>query len=601
MADTRISLRSKSAVALALSLLLPIAATASGEGPIPAAAPVAQVSTSAVAVDWQPLVDRGGGFTLTVSGPAGFWQRWKFAAGTAPTFSAFDAKGQSRPDGVYVWELMAMPAANGGAAETRPGSRAAARRVASPNLAPTVQSGAVAIFGGAILTPSAPVPEAAGVIEPEAAAARRNRITAEDQVILDDLIVGGAVCTTGGLPTLGRGGPACADGETSFQNYAALKLKGAVPGIDFEDTDFLNPDLQADDDWFLGTGDLSGPVERFFLYDIDTNTTPFIVRGGARDNALYVDPAGNVGIGTATPGAELHIHSTVGSAGIRLEQSAGFTSHLLASDNLGFFMNEGNTTTPFEIRAGAPSASLFLAANGDVGLGTASPVEKAHVFENVDANTLLTVENPNGGGAALGGLRSRSNVGMVSFQSHGSGRTLSRFGRVLGGWNEMLSVTGNGFAIGTLNATSLILGTNNSNRVEIGGAGGVTVTGNFTVTGGTKNFAVVDPDDDSRAIYYAALEGPEAGTYIRGAGRTAGGEATIVLPSSFGKVTEAEGVTIQLTAVGSWSRLNAAELGTGRVLVRVAPGDDDTEFHYLVQGVRKGYRDFAVERPNTLP
>jgi hypothetical protein len=122
-----------------------------------------------------------------------------------------------------------------------------------------------------------------------------------------------------------------------------------------------------------------------------------------------------------------------------------------------------------------------------------------------------------------------------------------------------------------------------------------------TVTGGTRNFAVVDPEDDSRAIYYAALEGPEAGTNIRGSGRTGGGEATAALPSYFTKVTEVEGVTVQLTPVGGWSRLYVVEQGAGRLVVRVADGDPDVAFNYQVQGVRKGSATSRWSAPTRCP
>ncbi|MFL6200813.1 MAG: tail fiber domain-containing protein [Thermoanaerobaculia bacterium] len=129
--------------------------------------------------------------------------------------------------------------------------------------------------------------------------------------------------------------------------------------------------------------------------------------------------------------------------------------------------------TPFSILGGAPDNSLFINDNGDVGIGTATPAERLHVVEDADANTLLTVENPNTGTSALGGIRAKSDSAIVSFQAHGSGRTLSRFGQTLASWAEFLQVTGNGFILGTLADKPLILGTNSTNRVHIAGSGNV--------------------------------------------------------------------------------------------------------------------------------
>lgn len=127
----------------------------------------------------------------------------------------------------------------------------------------------------------------------------------------------------------------------------------------------------------------------------------------------------------------------------------------------------------------APGATLPAAAQdglvvhqGSVGIGTASPSEKLHVLENANTNTLIVAENPNGGSAAAGILRARSNSATVNFQAHGDGRTLSRFGEVLASWAEFLQVTGNGLIVGTYGNTPLILGTNSNNVLEItpGGA-----------------------------------------------------------------------------------------------------------------------------------
>ncbi len=126
-------------------------------------------------------------------------------------------------------------------------------------------------------------------------------------------------------------------------------------------------------------------------------------------------------------------------------------------------------------------------------------------------------------------------------------------------------------------------------------AAGLRVTGDMTATG-AKNFVIVDPADPERAIYFAALEGPEAGTYFRGNGRTVSGEAAIELPDYFAKATEAEGLTVQLTPVGGWHQLYVAEVSPGRLVVRDAAGGDGVEFSYFVQGVRKGYLDYQVER-----
>jgi len=126
----------------------------------------------------------------------------------------------------------------------------------------------------------------------------------------------------------------------------------------------------------------------------------------------------------------------------------------------------------------------------------------------------------------------------------------------------------------------------------------MTVNGDFTVAGGgTKNFAIVDPTDPSSSIYYAALEGPEAGTYYRGSAETVGGQAVIDLPGYFSKITESEGLTVQITPLGGWHQLYVVSKSPSQIVVGAADGGDGLEFDFFVQGIRLGYSDYQVERP----
>jgi hypothetical protein len=164
---------------------------------------------------------------------------------------------------------------------------------------------------------------------------------------------------------------------------------------------------------------------------------------------------------------------------IRLEQdgSGGLTARTwdVGANNTSFFVRDvtNSSSLPLQIRAGAPTSSIDVAANGRVGVGTSAPTERLHVFENGNANTLITVENPNAGATAAGVLRAKSDIATVNFQAHGSGRTISRFGQTLGGWSEFLHVSGNGLIIGTLLDKPLILGTNSTNRLQITPTGDV--------------------------------------------------------------------------------------------------------------------------------
>ena len=121
-----------------------------------------------------------------------------------------------------------------------------------------------------------------------------------------------------------------------------------------------------------------------------------------------------------------------------------------------------------------------------------------------------------------------------------------------------------------------------------GNSYGVYANGNLGASG-TKTFVEPHPTDPSKVIKFVSLEGPEAGTYFRGSSSTRGGACVIEVPESFRIVTDEEGLTVQVTTVGSGAHAWVESESLDRIVVRASA---DTKLHYLVQGVRKAYRDF---------
>ena len=120
------------------------------------------------------------------------------------------------------------------------------------------------------------------------------------------------------------------------------------------------------------------------------------------------------------------------------------------------------------------------------------------------------------------------------------------------------------------------------------GGYGVFSLGNLAASG-TKAFIEPHPTDPSKVIRYVSLEGPEAGTYFRGTEQTSDGEAFIEVPESFRIVTDEEGLTVQLTPVGDLATMAVISQDLKQVRVRASK---EVRFHYLVQGVRRAFKDF---------
>lgn len=122
------------------------------------------------------------------------------------------------------------------------------------------------------------------------------------------------------------------------------------------------------------------------------------------------------------------------------------------------------------------------------------------------------------------------------------------------------------------------------------------VGGNLTVQG-IKYFVQDHPVDPTKVIAYAALEGPEAGTYIRGTARLTNGEVTIKLPESFRLVTSEQGLTVQVTPLEECNGLYVVEKTPERIVVReLMAGRSNARFDYLVQGIRAGHEGFQPIR-----
>jgi hypothetical protein len=175
--------------------------------------------------------------------------------------------------------------------------------------------------------------------------------------------------------------------------------------------------------------------------------------------------------------------------GIELPEGGGGSSHDWAlfvnylADRFSI-VDFSNGLIPFSVAAGAPDNSLYVAGDGKVGIGTSSPADSLHIVENNEnTKARILVENSSTGVDALSGVRLQSDSAIADYKAHGSGRTLLRFGQSVAGWGELTILSGNGLAVGTIVNKPLTLGTNDTNRLHITGAGDI---GIGTSSPGTK-------------------------------------------------------------------------------------------------------------------
>ncbi|HYO75456.1 MAG TPA: tail fiber domain-containing protein [Thermoanaerobaculia bacterium] len=370
-------LRSRIAV-LALALL-PFSAFAADE--------IGKPTSGGSAFEWETKITGHESIKLTVIAPDGEAYVKEFGPGRNPSFRLTDLGGIAE-DGQYTYELRVLPKISSDVKKRLSDARAtnddaAIRKIAKEaKLGRTlVQSGVMTVLNGSFVstTGTEPGPNSAAAATAGAATSAfstSSRIEAQNQVISnEDLIVQGSTCV----------GFDCAVDE-SF-GFDTLKLKENTLRIFFEDSSASAG--YPTNDWRLISNDqASGGANMFAIEDATAARRPFLIEAAAPASALYVDSTGNVGFSQSAPLLDLHV-TTDNTPAMRLEQTSagGFTAQTwdIGANEANFFVRDltGGSRLPFRIRPGAPTSAVDIAADGDIGINTASP----------NANTRLDVSD----------------------------------------------------------------------------------------------------------------------------------------------------------------------------------------------------------------
>lgn len=343
--------------------------------------------------------------TLTVIAPDGQAFTKEFQAGNSPEFKLNQDKGERLPDGQYTYELRVTPSFPNEvkealiAARSKGNSAEVQREMKKRGVIPSqalVQSGGFLVVNGSVITAGASEERigpsrAAAEPPPATPVASKGRVGYKiqrhhprfmvfDQVIPDDLIVQGSICA----------GLDCINNENF--GFDTIRVKENNTRIQFDDTS--SSAGFATNNWQIranssasGGGSFLAFVDQGATGNSETGTIVFEVDAGAPANSVRVSSTGNVGFGTATPVLDLHVN-TSDTPALRLEQnnSGGFTAQTwdVAGNEANFFVRDvtGGSLLSFRIRPGAPTSSLDIAANGNVGIGTGSPGTKLDVSGN---------------------------------------------------------------------------------------------------------------------------------------------------------------------------------------------------------------------------
>jgi len=358
---------------------------------------LANVGGGGSSIRWDVVVQNAGG-SLTISAPDGRSFTREFKAGVSPEINLSDRQFEKLGDGSYGYELRLRPVLSAGEREALKAARgkdddpeaerAGRKRPIVPLL---VQSGGFSILNGAIIVGGGiegqrtgkitePRRTAAGVSANTVTRLRNHRLSLFsmpfDIIHADDVINQGSECV----------GLDCVNGEVF--GFDTIRLKENNTRIQFDDTSVTagfptnNWQIRANSSASGGESFL-GFVDQGTTGNSETGTIVFQVNAGAPANSVKVGSNGKVGFRTASPTLDLHI-TTSDTPAHRLEQTnaGGFTAQTwdIAGNEANFFVRDvtGGSRLPFRIRPGAPTSSIDISADGDVGIGTQSPAGKLH-------------------------------------------------------------------------------------------------------------------------------------------------------------------------------------------------------------------------------
>jgi hypothetical protein len=139
-------------------------------------------------------------------------------------------------------------------------------------------------------------------------------------------------------------------------------VKGDTPGVrlDQDGTGGFTPQV-----W-----DVAGNEANFFIRDVTGGSRlPFRIRPGAPTSSIDIAATGFVGIGTATPAANLHVRSGTNPT-IELESTAGtgtkWTISATGANGLFGIKDLVANTVPFKVAPAAPTNSFVVRADGSL-------------------------------------------------------------------------------------------------------------------------------------------------------------------------------------------------------------------------------------------
>ena len=241
-----------------------------------------------------------------------------------------------------------------------------------------------------------------------------------------------------------------------------------------------------------------------------------------------------------------------------------------------------------------------LNAKDEIGLYNTSNALK--IYLQGGSSGFLRTNGPNGNGNNyLTTSGAGSDYGALAVGN--TAGTIRAYMQVLSGGQGYMETDG---ANGNNNIIlTNISGYDNNGYVAVVDAGGVIEAGMYVNSAGNgqlfadvKNFRMEHPEDPTKHIWYACIEGPEAAAYDRGTSTLTNGEAFVAFSDHYRLVANPTTMTVSLSS-GHWDTYGLCvteKTAEGFRVKELKGGTGSFSFDWEVKCVRKGYENYRVIR-----
>ncbi|MBX9769121.1 MAG: hypothetical protein K2X47_17730, partial [Bdellovibrionales bacterium] len=196
------------------------------------------------------------------------------------------------------------------------------------------------------------------------------------------------------------------------------------------------------------------------LWQTNTGVGRISSAGAADPAGISIGTTGNVGIGTATPGAELHVKglsntssvliepSSAGTAGLYLGNTSAARRGIFEANNLtGEIKIGGNFSSYFPTFYSGGAEAMRISTSGSVGIGTSNPITPLDVSGTDTDGTFRVYDQTAASGVSRAIVRAgagQSTTNLMEWQNN-AGTVLSRIdstGKFVGDGSLLTGISG---------------------------------------------------------------------------------------------------------------------------------------------------------------